>query len=174
MTVEMVDLTTQILTAVGVIVSLIYVGYQVQQNTRMTHAARIESTVAAGNFVRQQIVSDADVADIYDRGNKNPHQLTDVEKIRYRILVHSVFWGGWNAHAYYQMTKLGNLTFDAQKAFLRRVATTPGGKWVWETSRDEFDADFREIMDALASSSPPDRSTQDRVSCDTPDGAIAR
>ena len=49
----------EILGAIGVIASLVYVGMQVRQNTRTMHAASIDAYITSSNFVRQQIVANA-------------------------------------------------------------------------------------------------------------------
>ena len=70
----------QIFSAVGVTASLIYVGLQVRQNTRTMHATSIEAHISSANIVRQQIVDNAKVADIYTKGLANPDEPTEQEK----------------------------------------------------------------------------------------------
>jgi len=138
--------------AIGVILSLVYVGFQVRQNTRTMHAASIDALISSSNFVRQQIVANTEVADIYDRGNKDPDQLTEPEMVRYRVLIASILWTSWNAYAQTQLTGLAASTFDAQKPFIRRIVTTNGGKWVWKNYQDEFETDFRAAIDEIIAS----------------------
>jgi hypothetical protein len=149
---EMFAAIAELLSAVGVILSLVYVGSQVRQNTKMMHAAGMEATIGAANFVREQIVAHADVASLYDRGNKDPVQLTDEERVRYRILVQSILWTSWNSYAQTELTGLDGSVFDAQKPFIRRVLSTAGGQWVWQGFQDEFEASFRATVDEILTS----------------------
>ena len=139
----------ELLSALGVILSLAYVGFQVRQNTRAMHAASMDATIGASNYVREQIVSNADVASLYDRGNQDPEQLSDDEKVRYRILVQSILWTSWNAYAQTQLTGLDMSVFQAQKPFIRRILSTPGGQWVWQGWPDEFEANFRTTVEQI-------------------------
>ncbi|MFT5144796.1 MAG: hypothetical protein ACI80V_003191 [Rhodothermales bacterium] len=113
-------------------------------------AASIDSTVNASNFVRQQIVDNAGVADLYFRGNENPETLTDVERVRYRVLLQSILWTSWNAYSQSKLTTAS--TFEAQKPFLKRVLSSPGGRWLWQNFEDEFEIGFRnEVRQIIAS-----------------------
>lgn len=105
----------EILGAVAVIASLIYVGLQVRQNTRTIHATSIDAHISSANFVRQQIVDNAEVADIYAKGLANPGELNEQEKVRFRVLLASILWSSWNAYAQTRLTGLAGSTFDAQK-----------------------------------------------------------
>ena len=153
---EMFAAIAELLSATGVIISLVYVGSQVRQNTKMMHAASIDATIGATNYVREQVVAHADVASLYDRGNKNPDGLTDEETTRYRVLIASILWTSWNMYAQTQLTGLDGSVFEAQKPFIRRIVSTPGGKWFWQTYQNEFEASFREEIDEIMANSPTD------------------
>lgn len=151
---EMFAAVAELLSATGVIVSLVYIGSQVRQNTQMMHAASIDATIGASNYVREQIVTNADVASLYNKGNKNPDELTEEETVRYRILIHSILWTSWNSFAQTQLTGLDRSVFDAQKTFIRRVVSTPGGQWFWQAYQGEFEASFREKIAEIVDDSP--------------------
>ena len=135
--------------AIGVIASLVYVGMQVRQNTRTMHAASIDAHITSSNFVRQQIVTNAEVADIYAKGMANPDDLTQQEKVRFRVLLASILWTSWNAFAQTQLTGLDGSTFEAQKPFIRRIVTMPGGQWFWQEYAHEFESDFRAAIEKI-------------------------
>ena len=59
---DMFTAIAELLSAVGVILSLASVGFQVRQNTQTMHASSMYATIDAANFVREQIVANADVA----------------------------------------------------------------------------------------------------------------
>lgn len=151
---DMFAAVAELLSAVGVILSLAYVGFQVRQNTQTMHAASMDATIDAANYVREQIVTNADVASLYNRGNKDPEQLTDDEKVRYRILVQSILWTSWNAYAQTRLTGLDGSVFQAQKPFIRRILSTTGGEWVWQGWPDEFEANFRAAVEEILALPP--------------------
>jgi hypothetical protein len=151
---EMFAAIAELLSATGVIISLLYVGSQVRQNTKMMHAASIDATIGATNYVREQIVAHADVASLYNRGNRNPDELTDEETVRYRILIQSILWTSWNSYAQTQLTGLDRSVFEAQKPFIKRIVSTPGGKWFWQAYQNEFEANFRETIEEILDNSP--------------------
>lgn len=142
---------SEILSATGVIASLLYVGRQVWQNTRAMHAAAIDAHIASANFVRQQIVDNAEVAEIYRRGLENPDELTPSEKVRFRVLLQSILWTSWNAFAQTRLTGLDASTFEAQKPFIQRVVTSSGGRWFWSEYAHEFETEFRAEIEKIIS-----------------------
>ena len=154
---DMFAAIAELLSAIGVILSLAYVGFQIHQNTRAMHAASIDATIGAANFVREQVVANADVASLYVRGNKNPDQLTDEERVRYRILIQSILWTSWNSYAQTQLTGLDKSVFQAQEAFIRRVLSTPGAEWVWQGFPEEFETNFRATVEEILAR-PPEKS----------------
>ena len=109
----------------------------------------IDATINASNYVREQIVAHADVASLYDRGNKNPTQLSEEDRVRYRILIQSILWTSWNSYAQTQLTGLDRSVFQAQKPFIRRILSTPGGTWVWQGFQNEFEESFRETVEEI-------------------------
>lgn len=151
---DMFAAIAELLSAAGVIISLVYVGFQVRQNTQMMHAASIDATIGASNYVREQIVTNADVASLYNKGNRNPDELTEEETVRYRILIHSILWTSWNSFAQTQLTGLDRSVFEAQKPFIKRVVSTPGGRWFWQAYQGEFEASFRQMIEKILAGSP--------------------
>jgi hypothetical protein len=149
MNLEAIQSIAEILSAFGVIASLVYVGVQVKQNTRGMHAASIESTITSTNFVREQVVANEDVATLYGKGAVDPDSLTEVERLRFRVLVQSILWTSWNAYAQTRFTGLDTSIFDAQVPFIRRVVSTSGGRWVWREYKDEFEAGFRQEIEQI-------------------------
>lgn len=61
----LVSSVAEAVTATGLIGSLIYVGMEIRQATRAVHALSIDAHVADINFVREQLVTNSELASIY-------------------------------------------------------------------------------------------------------------
>lgn len=69
---EAVGAVGEILGAVAVVITLVYLAMQVRQNTKAVQAAAIDSANTHVSDIRMEIFSDADVTSLYRRGNEDP------------------------------------------------------------------------------------------------------
>ncbi|MEH6503669.1 MAG: hypothetical protein V7682_07195 [Cycloclasticus sp.] len=143
----------EVVSAVAVVVSLVYLAFQIRQNTRQidentkaAQAAAFDSSIAHTLMARQAIVENADVARIYLKGSNDPSTLSEEERVRYRLVLHNILWSIWNMQTQAQIGGLSSETWGAQLATLERVMTTPGFKWFWDNYAQEFGASFRQIV----------------------------
>ena len=102
----------EVVTATGMIGSLIYVGMEIRQATRAVHALSIDAHVADINFVREQLVTNSQLASIYIRGLADPESLSDTEHVRFRVLMFSNFWISWNVYAQMKLSRLSSTSFE--------------------------------------------------------------
>jgi hypothetical protein len=137
--------------AIAVVVSLVYLAFQIRQNTRQidhnTQAARasaFDSSIAHTMVARQAIFENADVARIYHEGSIDPDSLTEQERLRYRLIVHNVLWSIWNLQSQAQVGDLAAETWQAQLMILRRIMSSKGARWFWSSYSEEFGASFQE------------------------------
>jgi hypothetical protein len=153
----------ELVSAVAVVISLLYLAYQIRQNTSQidqnTQAARasgFDSSVTHAMVARQAIFENEDVARIYHEGSIDPEALTPQELLRFRLVVHNVMWSLWNIHSQAQVAELAAETWETQLAILRRFMKTKGSRWFWENYSDEFGASFRLEVERILSESEAD------------------
>ena len=146
----------EVLGAVAVVVSLVYLAFQIRQNTRQidentkaAQAAAFDSSIGHTFKARQAIAENADVARIYLEGSNDPDSLSDEDRVRYRLIVHNVLWSLWNMQSQSQVGELASETWNTQLATLRRIISTPGFRWFWENYSQEFGASFQGIVEDL-------------------------
>jgi hypothetical protein len=82
MTLEQASFVAQIISAIAVIASLIFVGFQLRRPTEAIRAASSDAFSGAYTQFVQAIVENRDFADIWSRGLKDPRSLTEVEWVR--------------------------------------------------------------------------------------------
>lgn len=143
----------ELVSGIAVVVSLVYLAFQIRQNTRQidenTRAAQataFDSSIAHTFMARQSIVENADVARIYLEGSNNPKGLSEEDRLRYRLITHNVLWSIWNMQAQAQVGELSSETWDAQLATLERIVSTPGFKWFWNNYAQEFGDSFQMVV----------------------------
>jgi hypothetical protein len=149
MTLEQLAYVGEIVASVAVVASLIYVGVQVNQNTRAVQAAAVNATTETANAIRLSIYQDPEIARIYQSGLEDVTSLSSLERTQFRLLMHNAVWALWNTYAQVRFSGLARATWEAQEPLIRRFLGTPGGRWFWESFKLEFDPDFSRRVDAV-------------------------
>jgi hypothetical protein len=146
---EAVGAVGEIIGAIAVILTLIYLSIQLRQNTIAVRAAAVDAAVNHVSNVRQSIFSDGEVAAIYVNGSKDPTSLDEESLVRFRLLIHNILLAISNMHAQSQLTGLSVSNWESQLPIIERIVGTPGGSWFWQNYRHEFEESFREVVDGL-------------------------
>jgi hypothetical protein len=115
----------------AVLVTLVYLAVQIRQNTKAVEAAAVDSTTSHLSKIREVIFVNADVANMYRRGNEDPASLSEDDTIRYRLLVHNIMLALSNSITQASVSGLSESEAHSELSILGRVLGTPGGRWFW-------------------------------------------
>ena len=88
---EAISAIGQLVGALAVVISLIYLANQVRSNARETRHAAMRSTLDFLNRFAQQIAEHADLAELRDRGFKDFESLEGVDRTRFGSYMHAMF-----------------------------------------------------------------------------------
>ncbi len=95
----------EIIGAIAVVASLVYLAIQIRQNTNQIaqgieteRLAAFERNVEAGNRIRELMIVNPDVADLVVRGSRDYQELSGTDKMRYELLMSNVFSGMQGAY----------------------------------------------------------------------------
>jgi len=137
-----------VIATLGVIGSLLFVGFEIRQNNVALRAAAIQASTEVARQQIQMFALDADANRINMIGHETPEALSEEEKSRYRWIVLSFLWG---MQGQYHQWSLGVLSDDDWSAWNRVICDnvrSPGMSSVWAESGDIYAQDFREIVEA--------------------------
>jgi hypothetical protein len=148
-TLEQYAYLAQILAAVAVVASLVYLGLQVRQNTSAVRASSVDSASTSANAIRQSIYESAEVTRLYHSGMTDVEALTDEDRLRFRLLMHNALWSIWNTYAQVSFSQLTPSVWHSHKPLIRRFLTSSGGKWFWDNHKQEFEERFRAEVDRV-------------------------
>ena len=88
----------EIVSAVAVVASLVYLAVQIRQNThglsmnlKSTELAAFERNVDAGNRIREIFILNPDISELFARGRSSYTDLGSSDKIRFDMLLSNVF-----------------------------------------------------------------------------------
>ena len=91
---EMIGAISELVGAIGVIVTLVYLAVQVQQNTKylaestkLAEAGQIETTLNLAVETRKLLLLNPDLVDLYNRGAQSFLTLDPIEQVRFDQLL---------------------------------------------------------------------------------------
>jgi hypothetical protein len=134
----------EIISAIAVVVSLLYVGAGVRQNTVAIEGTTYQQVVRASNEYLLTVAADPTFAEILVRAWSDPSQLTAVEKVRF-YYHERVFWRNME-NAYFQNAKgvLGEQEWEVYS----RIACKGKNEVTWERHAASLSTEFVEFIEA--------------------------
>ena len=132
--------------ALAVVLTLLYLSAQIRQSNRATHSASIQEATTAFNGINAWIANDESMARIFRIGIQDLDKLNDDEKIRFSFLMLSTF------HVFetiFLQNRAGTIDASMWEAEIRSLvilATAPGGRQWWVTNPYSFTTEFREFV----------------------------
>lgn len=145
---EAIGAVGEILGAVGVIATLIYLAVQIRQSTAATNRSNVRHSLESQNAALASLLEES-VAELFIRGLKSLDSLNEVE--RYRFDNAFVQWVSACEQAFLD-SREGNFSSDSFRVFENAIVgymLTPGGKQWWEESQAWFSPPFRKDVNRL-------------------------
>ena len=142
---------------VAVVVSVIYLAYQVRGSRLAFEDSQKREAIAqefASNEyfhqMRMAIATDAELADIELRGIKDLESLSELEQRRFHQLITSWIWTIHKGYLQYKIDALQVNYLEALEIHFTEYMNGPGFYRWWEIHKKEFaDAEFREAIDVV-------------------------
>ena len=146
----------EVIGAVAIVVSLIYVGVQVEDSTRAVRSATANETSAALSTWYREIGTDPEAGRVFLDGMTNPELLSREELFRFIFLAHSVIL---EFQAAFYLAQEGTLDPELQASItntLLAVKDQPGMALYWEQRGNLFQPSFQSYFNALIASGDAD------------------
>ncbi len=139
----------EIIGALAVFLTLVYLALQIRQNTKAIQASAVDSGISKLNDVRESLYENGDLTRIYIQGIAQPADLDEESRVRFRLLLHNILLAISNIYSQTIYTGLSLSTWESQLIILERIFDSPGGRWFWKEYRLEFEESFREKVDEI-------------------------
>lgn len=150
--------------AIGVVITLIYLAFQIRQNTQqleqnasMAKAAAVNNSNIALRQTRQAIFVSEPVSELFLAGNEDCSKLSDLQLLRYRFMLQNITDVMLDIYSQTLETNFSPENWQAQGVNLvKRILDTNGGKWFWKNYQMNYPQGFRNEVDRIlgASNSP--------------------
>ena len=153
----------ELLAAVGVIGSLVYLAGQVRGSLNQARQAAIQSVVNQMNNVWNQMAADRSHADIWVRGSKGISSLKDeTERVRFSALMLSIFRPYEEIFYYRRDGLVDDWTWESIGPQCHALMGTPGFAEWWDKRKTWFSNEFQEHIQQTLESLPDYQRLSDR------------
>ena len=135
--------------AVGVIVSLIYLAFQIRQNTKSVRTSMLhDSASRAADFTR--VISEhKDLAHIFRTGLRGLEHLEDEDDMfRFMMLLSTLFREYDDLFFQYRAGTITTESWDAWRHSIRTILSNPGFVPFWDLRRIAFTESFRDFVES--------------------------
>lgn len=132
----------EIVAAVAVVFSLIYVGFELKENTAAVRAASVQSTTAGIRDGLMTVASDADLARIVRLGSYERSSLSEDEAYRFSIFSRQrwlFFQGMWVQHS---LDVLEDSVWQSYQQIICSVLRSPGNREDWPNHENTLNHEF--------------------------------
>jgi hypothetical protein len=138
----------------AVLASLVFVGYQIQRNTRAVRASASQAHSANWQQIITPIIEHEGVARLWRKGTVDIRSLTDDERARFFVMTSGLlrFWEGARLQWRHGQLDEGHWRNVEQNAI--DFKSQPGIQTVWGIRRHWYSAEFQEWYEALEIKTP--------------------
>ena len=142
---------SQLVAAAGVILSLVFVGLQIKQNTRALQRAEHNSTMEQWTVIRQAIAQNRDLAELMTAGLHGESPPDAADQLRLEQMLQENAWAAFHIWDRTQRGIFPKGTFEVTGgALLGTVLRTPGGESWWRKAKHVgFHPGFVSDIDAV-------------------------
>jgi len=142
----------ELLGAVGVIVSLLYLATQIRQNTRSQKVAAYSANRQALSQINQLIAGNDEVLRVVHlSSNGREAEFSPEDRTRMNFLLTLMLRNWEESHALREQGLLDEATWQRTQTSLKRLVTIPYFRSYWESGNFGFDPYFTRHIDGLLS-----------------------
>ena len=139
----------EVVGAVAIIVSLLYVSVQVKDSTRAIKSTATNDAATAMQSWYLTVGSNAQTANVFYTGMTNPDALSPEEMFQFVMITHAAFLGFQNS---FLLAEQGTLDPEILKSITNTILATkdlPGYKIYWQQRGHLFNETFRKFVERM-------------------------
>ena len=139
----------EVIGAVAIVISLIYVGVQVSDSTRAVRSATASETSGVLAALYTQLGTNQQAIQVYIDGMTNPESLSREEMFQFVVLMHGLLL---EYQVIYYLSQEGTLDLELQESLTNTVLgirDQPGFLVYWGQRKELFKASFSEYIDKM-------------------------
>ncbi len=138
----------EVIAAVAVVVSLIYIGKEVQSNTSAIRGAAMQAIATTDANALMTIAADAELSEIIRVGQQDPSQLNPADAFRFNLYMRQ-FWLSFQN--IYQQSELGLIDSSVWQSYVSVICgmwSQPGTRETWSNHVNVLEPSFVAVVEA--------------------------
>jgi len=142
-----------IVAAIGIIGSMIFVGVQSRQNTRSVRSSALQQNTDHWQSY-YALLADPKFAGTFAKGSAG-HDLEQAEFTQFFLLCRALLMGMENQHYQFQQGLIDKGAYAGFKVVINeQVAAFPGIRAMWQLTRHSYGAEFVRFLDPIMAEAP--------------------
>lgn len=142
------------LSAVAVVVGLVFVGMELRQNTNIERITATQTLAAQYADALVVMAEEGEAACVYALGINGLSNLDGAERLRFFVILFRIFRAAEQLHYYSLEGMVEPRIWRSFERQVREVVSLPGVQEWWAVRRDWFSDRFQEFMDATIAEGP--------------------
>lgn len=137
----------EVIGAIGVVISLVYLARQMIHNTASVRAASFNSMVQNSIRLLEHAFRDSEFADFLARAERDPTSLSDAERVRWDAYMTAVYRHFGNLQYAHRVGTLDRQMWESYRATLKDHLRTPSWATWFQEHRHLFSSALGEQVD---------------------------
>lgn len=151
MSLEQIFYITQIVASVGVLLSMVFIGLQIRQNTSALYRNEHNSTMAQWTVIRMAVAEHRELAEFMTAGLSGERAMDPADQLRLEQLLQENLWAAfhiWDRERRGVFVK-GTFEMTGGELLVPLLLTPRGGAW-WRSAKNRgFLPPYVAVVDAL-------------------------
>ena len=151
MSLEQLSYLAQIIGSVGLILSLVFVGLQIRQNTAALQRNEHNSTMAQWTVIRMAIAGNREIAGLMTSGLRGENEIDAADQLRLEMFLNEQLWAAFHIWDRTQRGVFPKGTFELSvgRHLSELLHTARGGAWWTQAKSAAFPPAFVSDVDAV-------------------------
>ncbi len=138
----------------GVVVTVVYLAYQIRQNTASTRSASYHSVVADISRWTLELGQNPEATSLYFRGLERIEDLSEEEQLQFSFLLGSLIRHFENIHFQYMAGAIDDSVWNGWSTRILGTFGDPGSRAWWESQKTAFSTEFQQYIDSAPEQAP--------------------
>jgi hypothetical protein len=140
--------TAEIVAAVAVVVSIVYLGREVESNTSAVQGTAMQAIASTDAQILMSVASDAELSEIVRVGYQTPGQLSEAELFRFSMFMRQFWLSFQNIYQQSELELIEQSVWESYRTVICGMWARPGSRETWSTHVDILDAGFVAVVQA--------------------------
>ncbi len=137
----------EVIAAVAVVVSLVYVGRELRSNTAAVRAESLQEVANASAEILLTTASDSALSRIRQLGDRDVSLLAEAEAYRYGTMTRQVLLNFQNVFFQHELEVLEPRVWQGYRRIICEYADNAGVRATWDWHRHALDPGFAELVE---------------------------